>query len=592
MHALPAGVAVVVVRVGADGSLSLEQSRVLAAGASRLADIGPADEVLGVVPAGAVALRVVKGPALDLGAPPQAVTAAMALLAETHAPGVPAHRRAAGALWAAPEPSPAFSPSVPAHGLSADAQASPAVPTAVVLWQGPGDELADLARAARVARWAPEQVCLAWLSRALGAGPGVSLLADPSSGVIAAIAQRGGLWSARSLREDPQDAAAWSGAIAELTGALARAAGLGPAQGHQGHGATDGPVGRLVQLPAPAAPRRGLVSGVPDQPGWLETFGMALGAACAAALATPPESALLEMTRLAPTRRARPLSRLLVGVGRPVPAGALLALAGAMLLGGPYLSARAELRRAQARAAAEPLDQAALAQAMKQADQYALLSARRWPVARLLAETLASAPAGVRVERVTVEIDKPITVSGRAPSADVVSEWRTALQALPAFKNATAATPRADAGAVAFEVSVEVSSPADALAAEPDELSRRVALVAQNAERITLDGAPALAPPGPTRGRQRQAQPGSAAAASPAQPAAAAASEPREIPAPLSDQAIAALDRAAAVREFGLRQRGSRDPQLDAPTRQRLSAEAQKLRDRLGQLNRGAGGRP
>ena len=49
----------------------------------------------------------------------------------------------------------------------------------------------------------------------------------------------------------------------------------------------------------------------------------------------------------------------------------------------------------------------------------------------------------------------------------------------------------------------------------------------------------------------------------------------------MSDEDIAKMDRVTAMREWGVRRRASTQPGIDAETKARLTAEAEKARARM-----------
>jgi len=53
------------------------------------------------------------------------------------------------------------------------------------------------------------------------------------------------------------------------------------------------------------------------------------------------------------------------------------------------------------------------------------------------------------------------------------------------------------------------------------------------------------------------------------------------IPPPLSDADIAAMNKTAAMKEWGVRKKASTQPGIDPADKERLAAEAEKCRERM-----------
>ena len=572
---------VLLVRAAPGGAgLTIEQSHSLAAaddGAlSGLVMRFRPDCLVRVIPAARLIVRPLTGEngapaALPSAADPSRYQGAMDLLAEaTLGSSTEPHRRSAGVLKVS------------------DAQLAVAV--AWVGDEGKGDALPrDLSALDRAGTFVPEIAALAALMDATP-GAALAIAADRAGGSLCALATAGGKAAARTMNEDGDDGPVWAGAVAGAVAQVSRAVGTQPPS--IGTGAEAASCARLLS-PAGAVVRAAPgVRGVSAEQGWLDQFGVALGAALAFSSAGPGARPLLSMVGSRPVPHVPAMARVAQWMSSPRKAAAIFLLCvGAMLLW-PLGVAWARLEMLSRQAQRVGTDDSVVTEARQQSDFYRLLFKKRWPMTKLLGDLTASLPVGITFEELTLEYNQKVQITGTAESAQVLTEWREALDKSRVFdevlvKNAQATNTQSGT----FKITARVAQPLLVLGST-EKAGESVLVVKPTTQ------APATEPsrlPAPERRAESPADTRSANAAKGRTGTRAAKGDRGDaekasadaIPPPLSDEEIARFDFSAAIREFGLRGKASKTVS-EPVAAERLKAEVEKLRARLDAL-RGSG---
>ncbi|CAN5813683.1 hypothetical protein BH11PLA1_BH11PLA1_16980 [soil metagenome] len=522
-----------------------------------------AEHVVGVLSAAACTWRRLHQP-LPEGSAEQ-VAGALDLLAEAHAVSVPAHRRCVSALRTI-----AGGPEV--VGLTTWVQDFPV-------------QVASLDALEEVKAYVPAHAALAWLLRMTERGEGLGALAetgDAGAGTIVLAGTGGGDSPAcvvRVLREESADAGTWRAAVLEAGEETAGALSL------EAPALPDHLPERLVVLPPGL--ERALYSGAPTTAAWVGEYGLALGAAAAALLAEADEQPLLNMTFDPPGAKGNLLERSALWFGRPARAAALIGVCVLILLLAPLASAWARLSVVASKAAADASrPDRAIYEAARESDLYEFQSQRRWPISKVLAELIGSAPKGVNIESVTVEVGKPATLAGTADAVDTVSNWRTKLNSSGVFDDAKADQNSMQQGGVRFSLTLKVAQPTLAMNADAARFTKDI----QDA-RDSAGTAPAgekkdssrtngrASTPASTTNRTRTDR-GTDRTGDRTTTPGPAAKAPKILP-PLSDEQIAGLSKTAAMTEFVSRKAASQQAGIDEPTRERLKSEAAKAQARM-----------
>ncbi len=575
----PAQLRVVVCRAGRAGepSVVIESFRTIDAPTKAVItrNIKPLAEVMvGVLPAAAATWRRLETP-VPAESNAESIAGALALMAEMQAPGVPAHRRAAGVLRVSPE-------APPITGVAAWVQDMPA-------------PVSSLDALGEITQYVPSTAALAIAMRVTGRALGVSVLAETGEGGVGTITvlasgPRGTV--VRVARDESSDKDAWLASIRDRADEAASASGAAPltitAEALVAGVAIAAPGGRSGEV---------LVGSIPSAPRWLEEYAPALGAAAGVILADPFERALVAMTFDPPGTAGGLIERGVTALARPRVAVALAVVCLALLLGLPLAAAYARLTLVTARAASTEPVRAPVLDAARQADLYAITVSRRWPMSKLLAEVVGIAPKGVSVESVTIEVGQPVRIVGTAESAEAVSQWREKLAGSPIFEDAKSnqSTISGQSG-VRFDLSARVAQPTMAMNSDAAALAKAAQAAAGNANTAapaaprsgasttTSNRPPARndnPPARSDRGGSTPSRNNTPATASPTDPKPA----PAPVPSPISADQITKLDRAGAMREFSERRRAASLPSIDETTRQRLKDEAEACRARLQSLS-------
>ena len=555
------------------------------------------------------------------------VASAMALLAEAHLPGTyPPHRRAGVVLAAT--------------GVSAT---SPPARTALVLgWTGTAEPLG----LPRVDVWIPELCVLAFAAGNSGTPCRFAAIADATTGGLAAIdLSPAGPAKVRSTVIGSAAPAGSADAQATLDSAAAR---LSAADGSAPHAGPqlvrDDASGLMLALPADVCRRAlqfagqqgtAVVSGESGSSAASpQTHTLATSSAQSACVAlaailmatASPLHAGLEMSDFPPAARTSTPVRIIAALGRPRIAAACILGALILLAGSPIAFAYARLNTLRTAAAAAGSGDEPVVQARQQLELYDLLTTKRWPMTRLLAEIASAAPQGVLVDSVSIEHGKRILIGGSFGDTSQVNEFREALAKNRVLEDVR--NPSTETSSARFQLNAQVATGAivamGGKAAKPATTTVSTTASApgttgatgstgttgtQNAgTQAAAAGANSATPAAgasnnrttggtrnatpastePRRGTRATGQTGagqqttgaSGAGASSATNAPPAATK-RVVPAPLSDGAIAALDRKGAMGEWAARRGASQWPEIDETTRQRLIDEAAKAQARM-----------
>lgn len=537
------------------------------------------DVLVGVIPSSQTVWRAVDAPP-PAGAPAE-VAAALDLIAEAHAPtGTPQHRRACGLLRLTPHES----------------------ALAAVAWTGELQGWPD-GLALAVSRWAPEPAAIAWLAACTGRAAGVLHVAcDRPSGAIALVGLVPGDRDqvpevrprvvARVLREDGSDPVAWAEAVGGAAEEVAQAAGLSSE-----HATTtaDRPSPVLLGAATDAPAGQGFMS---DRD-WLDQFGAVAGAAAMAAWHEPGSAPLLAMRPDPPTQRRSIIESTVEWLARPARAytviAACLLFAAIWPLGVAY--SRWSILKAQAAEAAPT--RADYLKAAEEAEFYQALRDRRLPLVKTLAELIGPAPKGIIIDSLVVD-QRRVVVRGVAESADEVSAWRNALSSSRVFEDVKTPSIESGVSPITWELNATIGQPLlaftpsgtpVAVSPAPRPPQPAAAPGAEPGTRRSNEGGAGQgkAPPSRTTRTGTGTTREGARPASAAPTGEAAAKGAPVIPPPISADEIAALDRAAAIREFAARRSASVNPQVDEPTRNRLADEAAKLQERMRSAPQGGG---
>lgn len=510
---------------------------------SQLATRLAGEQTVIVLPPQAAIIRPVN-PGVQLAGGAEQIAAALALLAESQLPEtIPAHRRSAGVLRHA------AARSVVAIGWS-------------------GQSPAKLPGTVTNAFYLPAPIALLGALRVLLPQGGLLIDADATTGLLTIAACRSsneGPVAVRVVRDAPADAQAWSHAITSAAGETAELLEM-PLKLQT--------LGTLSLSDDPAD-----VPGLP--PGKLADFAIPLGAAVFALQAQPDERPLLGMLYDAPIARRTPALGQADRLGTPRRLGVAVAACCILLLGAYVAAQHLRLWALERRAGQAAPDTTAFGKAVDQQQMLTLLRERRWPVLHLASHITAGMPEGVLIETLTLDQGRPMSITGTAPSAEVVNQWRATLVADRALADVAMPqqAPVAEgAQAVRFTITAKV---ADALASVQLAGKSTPTTEQPGAQATPETPAPPALAPAPSGERPSARRP--RAAETPATPTAPSPSR-AEAPAPLSESELSKLTLSQARIQWARRRGWSQNQTIDEPTRQRLTAEVEQLQRRIDEL--------
>lgn len=424
--------------------------------------------------------------------------------------------------------------------------------------------------------WTTEAAALAFLR---GAEPGVALRTDTATGQITLLAAGPKGVVVRSLIESAESPAQLAARAQSLAADAATLAGCAPP----------------IQTPAglflpPARLSASLIAGAPADPGWLDRHGLALGAALAALAADPASRSLASLRERAVVQRRTIVSVAVELLSDTRRASLALVAAAAILLLGPWALAGVRGLVLDAKSSGledrlKELDQASRRDAM-----HRQMESARWPMTKLLADFSRAAPVGITVETLTISPDQGLSAQGRADSQDTLNKLLETLNATRVFTNTR--INRQDAGVmgVEFQLTSMVSNPHGRAAAGEDFAAKPLAVRLHGEGASNTTTPVALAGAAPANGSSRPSTPAPRAA----RPEPAAAPNPSvggsavgdAVPAPLTDEAINAMDRAGAMREMVRRRTyPQRNRDIDAGVRSRLEDEVRRIQEHMQRLN-------
>lgn len=334
----------------------------------------------------------------------------------------------------------------------------------------------------------------------------------------------------------------------------------------------------------------------------LAGFGLALGAAVFAAQAQGDERPLLSMLAARPVIKRAPGVSLAARLGH----GSTLAkvsIAGVLLLLGGWVGAQ-HVRRwsLEKRAGESAADAAAFARAVDQQQLMVLLRERRWPMTHLLSQVTSVMPEGVLIDSVQLEHGRPLLMTGVAPDAEAVNQWRAALSADRSLKDVSVPqqSPGGDGVSVRFSISARVEDPLAGVKVGGGGAARPGAGRSGSGGSSSA-GSDTSAAPAATRATSAPATPRANAptarggAAGPDAGAtgtggAGAEASRAEPPPALTEAQIARMTMAEATSAWARRRGWSQNQTIDETTRARLTTELELLQRRRDELRQSGGG--
>ncbi len=337
--------------------------------------------------------------------------------------------------------------------------------------------------------------------------------------------------------------------------------------------------------------------------------------ACAAMLAMSDDAAV---RRLAGMRASQPATQESVGqrVDNWLVSRRHVTIACAVfllvLLFAPLLAAKARETMLSGKVRrAEELSEKYQADARKAAI-YEQLNERVWPMTKMLAEVSAAAPVHVVVQSVRMDSTAQIDIEGfvqvtsagptlEGPPETLLTQFEAALNKLGTLGAVTVVRREVVGDSVEFQISARVRSATSPGSVPMDYAAIPLAEVlygegaSNDTTPVVASASPSSSRPRPSGGTRREESEDRAERDDAIESGRSASADRRPsgesgpasvdgVPTAITDDQIAAMDRATLMSEWRVRLSASRDTKNDEATRARLAEEATKLIERFRAL--------
>lgn len=431
--------------------------------------------------------------------------------------------------------------------------------------------------------WTTEPAAVLSLSR----GEGFALLSwDRENGSVFALRTAGERPVSRCVKLDGRDESAWRRGLAAAAASVGIETPVEIARGLASDTARFGSAGVAESVAA-------------------GEFGVAIGAVLVETGDFGPS--LAGMRRSSEDRREGTLARGARWISVPGRAAAVIAagLAVCMLAPMGFAWARMKVVESKLEAIGPARDEREALR--REAALYRQMEQSRWPMTKLLADVSNATPVGVVVESLTIEKDgsSGVMMKGRADNAEQVTALQKNLGESGVLGGVQMTSVEADGSGVSFSLSAKVVSARSASKVKDDFAKRTLQDRIYDVSGAILAGAvPTEAPAvvsedeedgnsvaasgnggggsggggngGTVTPRPRSGE-GTRSGESATSGETNKASKPLEVPPPLTDEQINAMDKSTATKEWALRRAAAQRKETSTDDRARLEAEVKKL---------------
>jgi Tfp pilus assembly protein PilN len=513
------------------------------------------------------------------------LVAAVGLLAEAELPAIlPSYRRAAGVL---------------PNGNGEEMRAA-----LLTGWMNGGASPATVSETPE--NWTTPAAALALLR---GDSGRAAVYSEQAEGLMCLLVPGPERSIARVLVEEPADDDTWAQKISSAVSEAAQMAGA-PAGFAQNLNSTrrTGPGRRLFLESGSVIALKAKWSGLREDQGWLDDFGLALGALMVAGSEQASIRSLAALHAQAPAEERTLFEATSLWLGRPANAWGVIAAACVLMLLGPLGLAAARKTILEHRADKVKDLRVGAEGVEKKAAMYEQFNTSRWPMTKLLSDVSQATPVGVVVTNLQLTTGQGLIMQGTAENPEQINTLVDNLGATRVFGSVSPNRVESKSDTVTeFDISAKVIQPNIAAKTTPEmdykTKSLAVRLYGEGASNTT---APASAREersdrGGERSRRRDRSSDSGGdradrsdrgggggdrsdrnAERDRRPEKSTPSEP---PPPLTDADIAKMDFSAAVKEWVSRQTYvQKNPSLAAGVKQRLNDEVAKLKEQRDKM--------
>jgi len=516
--------------------------------------------VVGVVPAAQSVCRCVELPVSG-----GEMSDTIALLVETQLPGdAPAHRRAGGMVRSA------------LRGKSV---------ALLTAWHESDDPPLRAPDGVHPGCWMTQVAAMQALRSERA---GLIAYADRSAGTIALFATGDKGTVARILLEGNTETNEWTQAVVEAINETSKAADSDADE-------SNGQIAErcLLMTPADASALRADVRGISLDSAWLETFGIALGAALVAGSADADRRSLAAMT-FASTEGGEPaLTRAAHWISRPCNAWCSGVAAALLLLLTPLAVAWGTTAILEAKVEAAREQETRSRETARQHAVYQEVSRTYFPVTKILADISRATPIGIEIDSIDLgSISDEIHIDGRAENSAQVIEFLSTMNESGIFERAQSdRTQSTDDGQVEFSLTAFVWNPHAPFEGGTDFAEQSVAermynvVGASNLNwKSNASGSQRVRPSRSDSGGSDGSSRGGRAR--PVRSSLSAKPATGTVPEPITDEELATTNRVSLMRAKIARKSGLKATE-DEAVKDRLNEEIRKIDDRLNELAAG-----
>ncbi|HYE61200.1 MAG TPA: PilN domain-containing protein [Phycisphaerales bacterium] len=434
--------------------------------------------------------------------------------------------------------------------------------------------------------WVSPVACLAMLR---GDSGRAAVYCEASEGLICLLVPGPERTVARVTVEEPADGEEWGARVARAVEETAQIAGVTAASvGIFNTGSRASTTRRLLLESASVSNVKVRVSGVREDSGWLDDFGLALGAVLIAGSEHAAVRSLAGLHADTPRQQLSPIESATAWIARPRNAWAVIAASLVLMLLVPWGLAHA--RAAILAPRAESLKELKVGRegAEKKAAMYEQLQKSRWPMTKLLADISTAAPQGVVISQLSLNVGQGVTIKGTASSEEEITRFQEKLAGTRVFGNVSIGRQAAKGSGYEFDMTAKVTDNVHAqvkITEENDYAAKPLGVRLHGEGASNTAVAPASEPErrgGRRPDRDRGERSGDAPARTEGESRRPASTTPTAVPPPLTDADIAKMDRNTAMKEWSSRQSyAQKNPSLDSATKQRLKDEAEKCKAQM-----------
>jgi len=442
--------------------------------------------------------------------------------------------------------------------------------------------------------WVSPIACLSMLRGETGRA---AVYCESSEGVICLLVPGPEKTIARVTVEEPGSGEEWGGQVAQAVEETAQIAGVAATSaGAFNNGARATSSRRLLLEPGSVSGLRARVSGVRDDQGWLDEFGLAVGAVLIAGSDLASVRSLAGLHAEAPRQMLSPIEAGTQWIARPRNAWAVIAASLALMLLAPWGLAFA--RSAVLKPRADKLRELNVGRegAEKKAAMFEQLDKSRWPMTKLMADISTAAPKGIVISQININVGQGISIKGVADSPEDLTDFQANLTSTRVFGNVSIGRQAAKGSGYEFDMTAKVTENVQAVVKLTEKNDYAASPLAERLYGAGASNTVAAAPEkseggssrrerGERRGDRASGGESTSRTETESRRPATTSTASTSVPPPLTDADIAKMDFKVSMTEWSTRKRFVQvNSKLDSATKQRLNDEIDKVRAQMDKM--------